>query len=1103
MTSGIKFLFLILIFLLNGTGVPCQPAAESLVKSDFVNPPPTVKIHTWWHWVDGAISKDGISKDLESMHLQGISQATIVSVGLFNGKDFGIPRVPINSPEWNSMFRWALQEANRLGITIGIENCDGWSSSGGPWITPEMSMKQYVWTKTVVEGGKPIRLPLKQPMAKLNFYRDVAVVACKTNSTNNSFLKANPKITVNDSIDGGILSDGDPVSGFDMRRGDFITLNFNHEFSAGKLAIYIRRPFMWRNMAIFNSEFTLSVSDDGRNYKKAQDFEIIGLNKLEIISLTNLKSRFYKIHLCDFSNVDPQYEFTVSEVELLGESDHPTYSSGIPSLLEKTVSLKTLDKRNFDNIKPSLTENLVPDENHVVDITKNMEADGSLNWKAPAGNWSIFRFGYTTTGKQNEPATVEGTGLECDKMDTMALGLHFRSFPQKLIDQAGKYRGNTFKFLLIDSWECMYQNWTANFVREFEKQQGYSLINWIPVLCGETVGNSQLTEGFLYDFRKTISTLIETNYYRYFSELCHKQNMEMHCEVIYGDASYPPVDILKSNTYADLPMWEFWAGPPPAKNFPEPYVPQPRITANLPSYAANCYQLPLVAAEAYTSWAHYSESPFYLKPFGDRAFCEGVNQLILHSYVHQPTDQIPGITLLKFGSHFNRHNTWWPMTSDWFTYQNRIQYLLQKGETVSDVLYFLGDQLPQFISNNTVNKLPFGFRPNGCNFDVLQQKTSIKNGKIHISQLQDFALLILPDNSDMELLSLKHIARLVNQGAIVYGKKPQNPLSLKGINTDRKAFKDLTDQLWGNQENETSGELNVGKGKIVWGKPIDRVLKEINCLPDLETDQPDSLNLQYIHKKVGQTDLYFVANQQNIELKRECTFRILNKIPEIWNPQNGTILKPSNYSNGNGRVHIPVTFAPYESLVFVFNGYDKPHQLTNIKPVEPEIAEVSNFTGTISFSPAYPAKIAPVKITDLKSWTDFADPAINYFSGKAQYTIHFKLPEGFISSDSILLSLGKIGAIGGVRLNGKWLGNIWLPDFKMDVTHILEADNELQVELANVYRNRIIGDLIEYGKMHNLWTTSPVETFFEKDKTLQPAGLLGPIQLIKFTRSNP
>ena len=1099
-----KQMLVALIFLFMPSITLCQTIDNgSLVRSDFTNPPASVKIHTWWHWINGAITKEGITKDLESMQRQGISQATILNVGLFDGRNFSVPQVIFDSPQWYEMFRWALHEASRLKIKIGVHNCDGWSSSGGPWISPEMSMKQYVWTKTILEGGKTVNVRLKQPMAKVNFYKDVAVVAFKTSLTNNSFQKANPKIMVNDSIDGGILSDGNQVSGFDMRRGDFITMNFNHKFAAGRIAIYVRRPFMWRSMANFNSNFILSVSDDGRNYKKVQDIEIVGLNKFEIIPVSNLKSRFYKLQVRDFSSVDPQYEFTLAEVELLGKNDPQPNFSAIPYFLEKTVSLKSSEKSHFDAAENSATQNLIPDENSVVDITKNMGADGSLSWAAPAGNWSIIRFGYTTTGKKNEPATKEGTGFECDKMDTAALGMHFRSFPQKLVHEAGQYNGNTFKFLLIDSWECMYQNWTAGFLQEFEKQQGYSLIKWIPALCGETIGSSQLTEGFLYDFRKTIANLIEKNYYLYFSILCHKVKLEMHCEVIYGDAGYPPVDVLKSNTYADLPMWEFWAGPPPARNFPEPYVPQSRIAGNLPSYAANCYQLPIVAAESYTSWAHYSESPFYLKPFGDRAFCQGVNQLILHSYVHQPTDQIPGMTLSRFGAHLNRHNSWWSMTSDWFTYQNRVQYLLQKGETASDVLYFLGDQLPQFTGNQTVNKLPFGYRPNGCNFDVLQNKTSVRNGKIAISQLQNFALLILPDNPDIELASLKRIAELVSEGAVIYGKKPNNSLSLKGKGRDHTAFKDLTDKLWGMQIDEPFGEKNFGKGKIVWGKPIDQVLKELKYLPDLETNLPDSLNLQYIHKKVGQTDLYFVVNQQNMQLKRQCIFRVENKIPEIWNPQTGTIQKLTNYSNENGRINIPVTFAPYESLVFVFDGVDLPHQSTEMKSVEPEISEISEFAGTISFSPAYPANITPVEITELKSWTDFVDPAIKYFSGKANYTIHFKLSAGFTpGKDSVLLSLGRIGVIGGVQLNGRWLGNLWLPDFRMDVTNILKPDNELKVEVANVYRNRIIGDLIEYGRMQNLWTTSPVETYFEKDKYLHPSGLLGPMRLIKFNRTN-
>jgi hypothetical protein len=117
-------------------------AQEQLSNTEFKNPPGNVKMHTWWHWLDGNITKEGITRDLEAMKEQGIVQATLLNVGLFGEKDFGVKKVNFNTPEWFEMFQWALHEANRLGISIGAHNCDGWSTSGGPWITPEMSMKQ-------------------------------------------------------------------------------------------------------------------------------------------------------------------------------------------------------------------------------------------------------------------------------------------------------------------------------------------------------------------------------------------------------------------------------------------------------------------------------------------------------------------------------------------------------------------------------------------------------------------------------------------------------------------------------------------------------------------------------------------------------------------------------------------------------------------------------------------------------------------------------------------------------------------------------------------------------------------------------------------------
>jgi hypothetical protein len=186
-------LFLFLFIFISGT-----LAQNTLSSAEFRTPPNSTKVNTWWHWIAGNISKEGITKDLESMKQQGISQVTILNIGdqtsWFNPKTYVPVEVKFNSPEWYEMFQWALKEANRLDIKIGVHNCDGWSTSGGPWITPELSMKQYVWSKSIVDGGKDISTKLAQPLAINNFYSDVAVVAYPIKEKQNSFQKAKSQL---------------------------------------------------------------------------------------------------------------------------------------------------------------------------------------------------------------------------------------------------------------------------------------------------------------------------------------------------------------------------------------------------------------------------------------------------------------------------------------------------------------------------------------------------------------------------------------------------------------------------------------------------------------------------------------------------------------------------------------------------------------------------------------------------------------------------------------------------------------------------------------------------------------------------------------------
>jgi len=1120
-----------------------------LSPDDFKNPPPEAKVHTWWHWLDGNITKEGITKDLEAMKAQGIVQATILNVGLFGDRDFGNPKVTFGSDRWFEMFRWALQEANRLGIRIGVHNCDGWSSTGGPWITPEMSMKQFVWTKTQVKGGRKTSIRLKKPFEVQNFYRDAAVIAYQTEEVRNSFRLAAPGILLNDSTDASMLMDGNPVSAVEIKKGDRILLSFSAPFGFSRIAVHPRRSFMWNNPDDFECVFTAWASQDGKQYGKIKEFSIRGLNRTRIASVPQTSARFVRITINALGGADAWIPVLCSEIELLKNGEESSFSPSIPDISEKTASIKAdreecFYSRSFDGSGQS-----IPSAKAVLVLTDRMSTDGTLEWDAPEGTWDILRFGYTSTGAVNGPATREGTGLECDKMDAAASDLHFRNFPKKLIEQAGAFTGNTFRFLLIDSWECGYQNWTAGFPAEFEKRRGYSLIPYIPVLCGEVVGSAEESEAVLFDFRKTIADLIQQNYYEHFSDLCHGEKLELHAEVIYGNANYPPLDILKSTRCVDLPMTEFWTGTDSHSLLQ--FKPTAGTESNMPSCACAGYGKSVLGSEAYTGMAHYSESPRNLKPFGDRAFCSGISQMILHSNVHQPADQKPGMTLGQFASHFNRNNPYWSQASEWLAYQSRIQACLQQGTPSTDVLYYLGDQLPQYFVNNPSNTPPFGYQVNACNFDILKNRVSVRDGKLRMNDASDYSLLSLPAFQFMDFETLEQITSLVGQGAAVYGPKPLHSLSRTDQSVNQAAFKELADDVWGKIDGKTVFENRYGKGRVLWGMSLGDALKKINLAPDFATNRAENNSFQFIHKKIEESDVYFVANQQDRILTRECLFRTGEKRPEIWDPENGNVERPAVFRVEDGAVRIPVSFKPYQSLLFVFMPGKPAEFITTIQkdgtqifpatggedvPIpkvifqadgyaifpsasgnytfitrnnktltgsfsRPEEMEIVDFKTKIRFEPAYQADIATVEVHELRPLTDFEDPNIRYFAGDAHYAICFKVPEGFVSvTDSVLLNMGDFEAAGEVTLNGKSLGKIWNPGTELNVSGLLKADNDLDVTIATVCRNRFIGDFIQYGKAVSLWTSSPIGDFLNKRSPLKPSGLMGPLKLIKVYR---
>jgi hypothetical protein len=432
---------------------------------------------------------------------------------------------------------------------------------------------------------------------------------------------------------------------------------------------------------------------------------------------------------------------------------------------------------------------------------------------------------------------------------------------------------------------------------------------------------------------------------------------------------------------------------------------------------------------------------------------------------------------------------------------------------------------------------------------MLTNRIKIVDGKLSLGGNQRFSLLLLHNSTKMEFSTLKRIAELVKAGAVAYGPKPLEMLSLTDLKNDVTAFKQLAGEVWGN-----TSENSYGKGKMISGLPLAEVMKQLNVIPDLTTNSQDAKEIMYIHKKLDDMDIYFVFNQQNRVLNREILFRVTGKTPEIWNPENGAVTKPAIYSMEKNQTRIPVTFKPYESRIFVFKNevpvqfiqqvslagkeifpqqqvsdtsFQIPLAVFNQEEIEfttelsgeyafttndnkviktklaqPKILELGNLKTRIEFFPISDEVIQPVEITTLKSLTEYDNPAIKYFAGKAKYTINFSAPDFVSGSDSILLDLGELSATSEVILNGKLLAYPWQSNTRLVVSGLLKPENKLEITVANVSRNRFIGDLIQYGSVKSLWTTSPIETILNKDMPLKPSGLMGPLKLVGYNSTD-
>ena len=758
---------------------------------------------------------------------------------------------------------------------------------------------------------------------------------------------------------------------------------------------------------------------------------------------------------------------------------------------------------------PQSPGKVIRDTAAVINLSEKVNAAGLLTWEVPAGAWTIARYITSNTGQKLMVPSPNSNGLLIDHLDGNAAKTHFRH----IIDQLLKSRPSldALRYMEVDSVEVNDQtDWTDAFVEEFRQRRGYDPILYLPALKGMHFADPHITARFQHDYRTTVSDLWIDGHYRASREFLNTYGLQLVAEA--GHGGEPRTEPLRACGAVDIPRGEFWNGA------------QFWVVKEVAS-AAHIYNRQIVDAESFTGWRHWQDGPLEYKRLADTAFCDGLNRMTFHTFAHTPPQGgVPG-NMYHAGEHFNVNATWWPKAEPMLAYFSRCCYLLQQGLPVADVCFYYGDDAPNLVATRRIgpdskrldgatcahcgrpnpapaDALGSGYDYDVINADVIQNRLEYKDGVLALPHGVNYSVLVLPERSDMPLPVLEKLEKLVLAGATLLGPRPSRDTSLADYPRCDERIKVIAERIWGPDQNQGLSERSYGKGQVIAErKRVREILQKKGLGPDFAYTSPGKpVDLDYIHRRTQDADIYFVSNTQLENAEADCTFRVASRQPQFWYPDTGEIKPCRDYQRVPEGTKLKLRLPPAGSVVVVFSGTAQATILTPAPQKAKALPEPLEISGSweVRFPPNLGAPASRI-FEKLVSWTDIPEEGIRYFSGTATYLKEFEVPASALAADGRMeLSLGQLRNVADATLNGKPLGILWKPPYVYDVTGIVRSGkNELTIEIVNLWANRLVGDakLPREKRVTRITQKVPIAGPHE-------SGLLGPVQLRSQARSD-
>lgn len=1031
-------------FLAGASALLMGCAAADKRETGFVTPPSSVQTGTYWYWIEGNISKEGVEKDLEAMKAAGINRAFVANIG---GAGTGDPnsqyKVEFMSDEWWNITRAALKKATELGIDIGMFNSPGWSQSGGPWIKAGQTMRYLNSSRTVVKGPGRVTVKLPQPADE---FQDVKVVAFPNPTPAGTVLTtANASITAVPSMgDLTALTDGDNST--DVRfatNGEYIIeINPQDWFTARSIVV---RPAP----ASINTDVELQAMDaDGRyqtvsrfNINRTRDWKKVGFDPYADVAMSfdPVKSDSYRVVFRSVGAGAGIAELALSSVPRVERYKEKSLAKLFQSEVPAWDEYLWREQPQADD------RSMAVQPGQVIDLSDKMTADGTLTWDVPEGEWTVLRTGMTPTGVVNEPACPDATGYEVDKLSRKHAEEHFDAYIGEILRRIPADERKSFKLLVQDSYEVGGQNFTDDMIPVFKERYGYDPVPYLPVLSGVVVGSQHDSDAFLWDLRRLVADKISYDYVGGSREVAHKHGLTTWLEN-YGHWGFPG-EFLQYGGQADEVGGEFWADPPLGD-----------IENRLATSCAHIYGKKLTSSETSTSAGpSFVRTPSSLKQRMDRFFTYGVNNTVLHLYISQPSeDRLPGSNAW-FGTEFNRNNTWFKHMDLYTQYIKRCNYMMRQGWYQADVAYFIGEDAPRMVGIMEP-WISAGYQFEHMNAEVIMRDMTVKDGMLTLPHGVQFKVLVLPRRlKTMRPELLEKIERLILDGAIVMGPAPERSPSLQNQPEADRRVKEMAARIWDDVDGVNVKQRRYGKGMICDGLDFETLFAQLGYVPDCKV--PDGMNVYQGHQKDGDTDIYILSNQDNRALTMDVAFRVTGKQPELWDPVTGVIRKLPAFRQEEKTTVVPMKLDKNECVFVVFREKGEP-SATTLEANYPAPLRTQEATGewNVTFESAFKTP-SPVRMTTLDNLSDNANDSIRYFSGTATYTTTVNLDRAG-RGEHMFMAFDNVGTMAKVYINGKYAGGVWTAPYRLDVTDFVKnGRNDVKVEVVNTWVNRIVGDM--------------------------------------------